>query len=97
MNRLLLIIAFLFAATSTFAVIQTPAGEVNVRNGTIVVNNEKLYITLQYDGKPFVLHNEHIVASAGKNPGLFLSIYWDADAKTQLLGTKRLIIIDATG
>lgn len=97
MKKWILLLAFFLTLTSAFAVIQTPAGQVNIRNGSIVINGERLYVTLQYDGKPLALHNEHILSSAGKNPGLFLSIYWDADATSEAPGTKRIIIIDATG
>lgn len=67
------------------------------RNGRILVGGERVYVTRQYDGKRVALREEHIVASAGKNPGLFLSIYWDADPTTLNSGAEHIIITDATG
>lgn len=97
MKRLLLLAALLIATTTVLADIHTPAGEVNVDNGTIVVNGKELQVISQYDGKPFALTNEHILSSAGKNPGLFLSIYWDKVRSSKTPGAQHIIIVDATG
>ncbi|BBP01629.1 hypothetical protein [Sulfuriferula nivalis] len=97
MKRLLLLIALFITTTGAFAVIQTPAGIVNVDNGSIVVNGEELYVIRQYDGKRRVLHNEIFFEISGKNPGLFLSIYRDKADPSQQSRTEYIIIIDATG
>ena len=100
MKRQYLLVALLVSMTSALAVIQTPAGEVNVDSGRIVVNGEKLYLTRQYDGKPFALRDTETLASNGKNPGIFLSIYSDKAAPSQsgyTPLTEHIIVIDATG
>jgi hypothetical protein len=97
MKQLLLLITLFIIATGVFADIKTPAGIVNVDNGSIEVNGKELQVISQYDGKPFALHDEMYVAVAGKNPGLFLSTYWDKVRSSKTPGTQHIIIIDATG
>lgn len=95
MKRLLFSCVLFVMATAAIAN-NTPAGEVDTSTGRIVVNGEKLYVNLQYDGRRMFLHNEHILSSAGRNPGLFLSLYPDGTVKNNSL-TQHIIIIDATG
>lgn len=97
MKRLILLLAIFFTATGAFAVIQTPAGVVDVDNGSIVVNGEELYVIRQYDGKRMTLHNEIFFETSGKNPGLFLSTYPDKAEPSQQSRTEHIIIIDVTG
>src|SRR5574343_998429 len=98
MKWLIFLVVLLLKVTTAFAVTQTFTRDIQVDgNGRILVGGERIYVTRQYDGKRVALREEHILASAGENPGLLLSIYWDADATTQNPGTERIIITDATG
>lgn len=65
-------------------------------NGRIWVNGQRPSVSLQYDGTQLPLRGEHILTSAGKNPGLLLSIYSDGLPSSQLL-TQHIIVLDATG
>lgn len=91
------------AINETATIKETPAAQETVadkvevkNNGRIWVNGQKPSVTLQYDGTQLPLRGEHILASAGKNPGLFLSIYPDG-LTSKLSLTQHLIILDATG
>ena len=95
MKQFLVALALLYTATASLAD-RTPAGEVDTDTGRIIVNGQKLKVSAQYDSKPLELHSEHIVANKGKNPGLFLSVYWDGPPSSMTL-TQHIIIIDATG
>lgn len=50
----------------------------------------------QYDGKPYALRDTTFFEISGKNPGLFLSVYWDADSTSSNPGTQHIVIVDAT-
>jgi hypothetical protein len=76
---------------------ETSADKVEIKNnGRIWVNGQRPYVTLQYDGTQLPLRGEHILASVGKNPGLYLSIYPDGLPSNPSL-TRHIIILDATG
>lgn len=78
------------------AVQEIDADKVEIKNnGRILVNGKRLSVALLYDGTQLPLRGEHMLASAGKNPGLFLSIYPDGLPSNQSL-TKHLIIVDTT-
>jgi hypothetical protein len=66
------------------------------KNGRIWVNGARAFITLLYDGTQLPLRSEHILASAGKNPGLYLSVYPDGLPTDRAL-TKRMVVIDVIG
>lgn len=99
MKQLILAIALLVTVTAGAAVTQTYPGSVQVDDvGRILVNGKKLYVTRQYDGKRMELETEHILVSAGKNPGLFLSFYPDKVPSSEWRpSTQHIIITDATG
>lgn len=63
--------------------------------GDIVANGEKIFVTLQYDGRRMDLHSEIFFEISGKNPGLFLSFYPDVATKESPM-TQHIIITDAT-
>jgi hypothetical protein len=84
------------AFAALFSVIQTPAGEIRLNNNRIIYKGERLYVTRDVDGKREMLESEHLFESSGKNPGMFLSRYWDAKAGSHLL-TQHMIVTDATG
>jgi hypothetical protein len=100
-------VAFVFAKTS-FAeeassvkeistVQEVTADKVEIKNnGRIWVNGQRPFVTLQYDGTQLPLRSEHILASAGKNPGLYLSIYSDGLPSSSMLA-QHIIVLDATG
>lgn len=95
MKRLLLCCIALVMAAAAFAE-NTPAGEIDTSTGRIEVNGQKLHVTRQYDGRRTYLRSEHILSSAGRNPGLYLSIHLDGTAQSQSL-SQHVIVIDATG
>ena len=99
MKQLILAIALLITVTSGASVTQTSPESVQVDTvGRIMVNGKKLYVTRQYDGKRMELEAEHILASGGKNPGLFLSFYPDKVPSSEWRpSTQHIIITDATG
>lgn len=99
MKQLILAIALLVALTAGAAVTQISPGSVQVDDvGRILVNGKKLHVTRQYDGKRMELETEHILVSAGKNPGLFLSFYPDKVPSSEWRpSTQHIIITDATG
>lgn len=99
MKQLILAIALLVTVTAGAAVTQTYPGSVQVDDvGRILVNGKKLSVTRQYDGKRMELETEHILVSAGKNPGLFLSFYPDKVPSSEWRpSTQHIIITDATG
>lgn len=99
MKQLILAIALLVTVTAGAAVTQTYPGSVQVDDvGRILVNGKKLYVTRRYDGKRMELETEHILVSAGKNPGLFLSFYPDKVPSSEWRpSTQHIIITDATG
>ena len=96
MKRFLLVFVLLLTAASVPALIQASPDKISVdENGRLATNDERVLVNRQYDGKKVPLREAHLHSSAGTNPGIFLSIYWDATNPSP--GTERLIIIDATG
>ncbi|MDR3391024.1 MAG: hypothetical protein P4L77_04755 [Sulfuriferula sp.] len=92
-----IVLALLVVSIPVFADIHTPAGEINVDSDSIIANGKTLYVTRHYDGRQIELSNERLIAAKDKNPGLFLSIYWDKVSESQLSRTRYLIVVDATG
>ncbi len=96
MKLIFALVASLIAASAAFAD-RAPAGEIDTDSGRIIVNGQKLQVIRKYDGRQVDLVSEHIIASAGKNPGLFISFYRDKASPSEKTRTEHFIIIDATG
>lgn len=66
-------------------------------NGHLLINGQKIYITRLYDGKQIALKSNIFFEISGKNPGVYLSTYWDKSVPNQQSTTQHIIVIDATG
>lgn len=81
----------------TSIVQELTADKVEIKNiNRIWVNGQRLSVTLQYDGTQLPLRGETFFETSGKNPGLFLSIYFDGLPSSSSL-TRHIIVLDATG
>ena len=76
MRGFILFFVLVAAGFDVFA-IATPAGDVDVSTGRIIVDGKKIAVVPQYKGykgRPLVLWSEMYVELSGVNPG-FLSVF----------------------
>jgi len=98
--RIFSLLLALNTTVSTAFAVNTPAGEIDVSTGRIIVNGKKLTVVPEYagyKGKPLALKDETYIPTSGKNPGYFISLYPDDSSKNQLSLTQHILITDATG